>query len=146
MAEKRVFDEETKRMMAGVLPFGSTSTVEIAILEGAKGIPDDICPVFTSKLLNREQRRKSFDYVNRSDSLTGQDLDDATDIARACITGWKNIWDMATGEEIEFVSAGTGAGAKIELWYELPMFVRVTVFNRLCYLSGVRTLAALGLK
>ena len=146
MAEKRVFDEDTKRFLSGIMPFGAGVAHEFCAVEDGSKVPVDLRPVVVVRAFNRAERRQAFDLLKRYKDLTAEEIEKAHELVRVCCSGWRNVWDLSTGSEIEYGGAKNGIGADPELWFDMSQILRSQVFIYLCRISCVFDYHALALR
>ena len=141
---KRVIDEETRNKLAGLMPFTAASTHEFCPISDKSEIPEDLRPVLTVRAFTKPESKQAFELYRKYKELTTTDLEKAHEMARKCVTGWVNVVDLATCEEVEYKSDGTGAD--VSLWGDIPQMLRSDVFVYLCRISGLTDFHVLGLR
>jgi hypothetical protein len=146
MAEKRVFDKETQALLSGLMPFGAGVAHEYCVVGDDSPVPVELRPVVVVRAFNRAERRQAFDLLKRFKDLSSEEIEKAHELVRVCCSGWRNIWDLSTGSEIEYVGAKNGIGADPEVWFDMSQLLRSQVFTYLCRISCVYDFHALGLR
>ena len=121
---KRILDEITRKQLLGYVPFSVNARISYTP-EEYKSIPEDLRPVFELRALSQEghvQMQKNVrDYIAEVDSTKKSILSDNNEsIFINCIVGWKNLFDAATGEEIEY-KCDKGIYSTFPLWLQLSI-------------------------
>lgn len=96
--KKRVFDEKTRRYLAGLLPFSPGATAPYTPDEFEK-VPEDLRPVFYVRAYTDEQAQ-SLTAVAGDFSKFRKAVVKA--LSEGALAGWDNLIDLATGEEVPY--------------------------------------------
>ena len=112
------------------------------------GLEPEYHPTFTLKAFTVEDSRKFKEVSKRKVALNSEgdgeiqnDMnDDVNDIfeetIRTHIRSWKNLYDMSTGEEYEYVNGEDGYCDK-DRYYSIPTALRASILTFLIKLTGV---------
>ena len=135
--EKVTFTPELREKLSGLLPFDSSAEdVFSPAIFGLKGIPKELTPVFRISCLTAGEKQSL-----RSGNLGEADL---MELARKHSVGWKNLYDLATGELVEYVGSRDG-GADPEVWERITEGNMLEIAKRVNEISGVASWERLGL-
>jgi hypothetical protein len=107
------------------------------------GLDPEFHPTFTLKSFTVEDSRK-FKEISKNKVATGEDgatsSDDVNDLfeetIRTHIRSWRNLYDMSTGEEYEYVNGEDGYCDK-DRYYSIPTALRASILTFLIKLTGV---------
>lgn len=145
-AIKRILDEATKKAMIGVLPMTSSSTILFTppVYDQIQ-VADEFKPKFRIRGLTNSEGQKLDGLVrNAGQGKTEQFNNEAFDICRSVITGWENVFDLGSGEEINFIGeSGTCSEESFEL---LPVVIKNEIFTFIMTLHGLVDTAKMGLQ
>jgi len=147
--EKHVLTEEVRRELLGLVPFAAGSVDDFTppqyLKKSAEGeylIPEKFRPVFKVRGFTVEEKR------NVAKILTAiKETDEAVvvEAARKVVTGWKNLFDAGSGNEIVFKAAPDG-GADPELFSGIPAAIIGTILFHASKISGIIAAEKLSLK
>lgn len=145
--KKRILDEETRRQLIGYVPFSTKVTIDITPEQFDKIADKNIVPVFSVRSLTQgEMQEIRSNYALYNEKSTSDNLqaiaEKNSDIIRHCVTGWINLFDAGTGEEIDF----DGKECSRELWDLLPQWLQAWLMNFIRKISGMSNADELGLK
>jgi hypothetical protein len=140
-------DEETKKALLGVAPFSTASRNEFtpAIYlrkneDGTDVIPEHARPVFILRPFAKVERDVALRIAATVETVSIAEIDECT---RKIVTGWRNLFDAGTGEEIQYSGVD---GCSASLWEDIPSMVRGAIFSRAILISGLLFGERLGLK
>lgn len=141
MGEKRILDEATRKKLYGYVPFSTQAKVDFTP-EKFSGVPEELRPVFQVRSLRQaEQQQLSINarsYRPDAKPEEGQAVvEKNTKIVKDCILGWSNLYDAATGEEIEFVDGNKDV---------LPAWIIASILEFVRKISGLYEPEELSLK
>jgi hypothetical protein len=141
--EKRVLDEQTKAMLRGVAPFAYTSTIEFTPdFFSTLQIEKQFVPVFIIRGLTVEEGRELDTMIRNASQATNFNAD-AFGFVRKLVTGWRNVFDAGSGEELAFISENGGCPAS--LFEMLPQNVKNSIFTCVTKMRGLVDGAKVGL-
>jgi len=133
-------DEETKKSLIGLMPFSQEATTEFTPEIFKKlDIGEEFKPVFTQRSFTRKERNEM-----RAGAMTFRGSD-VFKYARISVVGWRNLYDLATGNEIEF-SADKDKGASKELFGLISDEIAAELFNNASKISGLLSAEKMGLR
>jgi hypothetical protein len=145
---KRILDEETKQKLRGSLPFSSSVTIDCTLV--VSDLPD-FNPVFTVRSFTKKEEdqvainKQALPLVEATRGQIADIADKNLEVIRDCISGWKNLVDIGTGEEIEFVASPSGGCEKIA-YSKLPRWMIVELFLFIQKLSSIEAPEGLSIK
>ena len=136
----RVLDEATRKALQGLTPFSVKSTIKYIPEAFEKlDVPEDCKPVFTIRGLTVAEGKELDEMVARA--ADNSDMmkfnSDAFDLTRKCITGWVNLFDAGSGEEIEYKQDSQQAGADAETFDILPVTIKADLFRKVMSMHGL---------
>ncbi len=100
--KKRVFDERTKNLLAGMMPFKQGATVEIRFKE-FEFLPEAERPVFVVKTFSEETRKRLLDKSNSREINASEWQDAMFEAVRDDgLMSWKNMVDLGSDEVLPF--------------------------------------------
>lgn len=145
---KRVMDEETRKKLEGLLPFSVKSTTEFTPSSIGEDIPEEYRPVFSIRPFNREEMRSATTIFkglsNDSESGDLEKEDKLAECSRKVVMGWKNLFDVGTGEEIEYTQDVNG-GADKEKFEMITPDMKASILVESVRISGLLNLSKVGL-
>lgn len=124
--------EEERKQLEGLTPFNVESTVTYTP-EAYKALPDKIRPVFTVRALRKdesEKLRKTLSKVSTSDEGYLRET------VRLVIKGLSNMFDAATGNEIEYRAAPDG-GMDKDIYSTIPVHITSDILMYVSRISGL---------
>lgn len=100
-------------------------------------VPDDFLPVFIVKNLSVLDTQRIKEQTNKISDTASDEMNSLMeDIVRTHIVGWRNLYDLSTGEEFEF-KADTENGCELETYHMLPTGIRSKVLAFIYQLTGI---------
>ena len=134
MAKKRTEVKMTPEILNKLRGVGVVTTT-IDYVHEVEDVPVEFHPVFTLKALTVEDSRK---FRENAKTEEGENKTDEVfeELIRTHIIGWKNMYDLSTGEEFTF-KADEDGGVDKEQYYALPLFLRASLLGFLNSLSGM---------
>ncbi len=130
MAKRVTLTEEMKEKLRGIGIVSGTVWFTLPV----EGVPEEFRPSFQLTMITVEEQLIATEEFLK-DGVNGKAVRDQEDIARRHLVGWKNMLDLSTGEEVEFVADEDGGCSK-ELWQVIPSTVRVEIAK---YLKSLQT-------
>ena len=135
MSEKKIMDEETKKILTGLAPFSIKSTIDFVpeaymTKDSETGdylIAKDLWPTFTVRPWNRKESTESVKALMKFQ----EDTDDAKirELTRKAVVGWENLIDVSTMEEVEFM-AETDGGALKSIFDSFPLTLILDISHK----------------
>ena len=132
---------EIRRKLAGIAPMSPTSTYTF-VPESFKDLPEEFQSEFTivqlsqgdvniikEKMMEGNASTKQTKGAKGGKSKAERDEAIYTCMLSKCLRGWSKVYDLGTGEAIEW--DGTEEGLLI-----IPSAVRLEVFNELLKITG----------
>ena len=111
----------------------SVVTDTIDYVHEIEDVPVEFHPVFKLKSFTVEDSRKFKEISKKEDT----DLDEVFEnVLREHLVGWKNLYDLSTGEAFEYVADKDG-GADEDTYFALPLGLRANILGFLHSLSGM---------
>lgn len=142
MGRKIEFTDENKEALRGLAPFNPNEKFTFTPYQFNKvGVPEELRPKFTIRTLPKGEH---IDICRLFDNIKEAKESDINEAARKITVGWENLFDVATGEEIEFKSDATGACDK-ETFDLIPRVIRGTLLAKAREISGLYGGEKLGL-
>lgn len=143
----RILTEEERHKLIGLAPFSTEATIEY-MPEPFKKVDASLQPIFILRGFSIEEKRLATKAVNESmKDWTIEKDDKVKDVMRKCIVGWKNLFDVGNGKEIEFtVESASDSGASKKLFASLPSPVVADLLLFLIKISGLVDAEKMGLK
>jgi hypothetical protein len=142
MAELRL-DEKTRKSLLGLMPFTQGGVMDYTP-EAYLSIPENIRPVFSLRAFTRQEScdiRSMF--LNDKYSIEER-AEKNMENARKVVMGWKNIYDLSTGEPLEY--KGSALGADKDLFSIFPDVIVSSIFRQASVMSGLLQQEKQGLK
>jgi len=153
--DKRILDDATKKALRGYLPFSINCTTDLSLNEIVPEqyrlrISAEFIPTFTVRPFTQSEssqiRKNAYSIPENATSEQYRTIADLNlQIVRNCVTGWKNLFDVGTGEEIIYRADPSG-GCDKDIFALLPEFIGVGLMKEIRKISGLSTVEALGLK
>ncbi len=131
-AKKLKLTDEMKQKLYGYTLAKGTLKYKVEIDED---LPKEFIPVF-------EVRNLTNDEYNTFKKLSADAEDDTEveksmlELVRKCIVGWENLIDIANEVYILFEGDENG-GANKEIFDELPLTIKLGIFNFIMKLNGI---------
>lgn len=147
---KRILDEEARKALLGYVPFSIDCRIPYTPKEFSS-IPDEtLRPIFELRSLNQAEliqlKKNSMGLKRDSSNEDVSRMADAnTQLIRACVLGWSNLFDAGSGEEIEYTASPTGGCEEI-LFKRLPVWVVRSIMEQVRTISGLTDAEDLSLK
>lgn len=147
---KRILDEKTRQELLGYAPFSSDCKI-LFTPEEYKNIKDEnFRPVFDVRSLNQsELSQLKHNSREVTDRATVENItiiaDKNLNVIRKCVLGWKNLFDVGTMEEIEFVADSSG-GCDEKLFCQLPVWLQRGILEFVKKISGLSEPEELSIK
>ena len=148
MAIKHTLTPQEREALMGLAPFSKSKTHSFTPdVFGKKDedkkeiIPNELRRIFIIRPMTKEEAEKcprTQTAINASDEKT------LTEFGRTLVVGWKNVIDIALEEELEF-KADSNGNPPIELWEQIPPFVRGRVLLEAIKIGGLQAGEKLGL-
>lgn len=98
--EKRIYDDVTRRRLAGTLPFARDASVPFTP-EHLIDLPDEVRPVAMLGRFSDEDRAKVIAWAKDNAGVSFSDLMVEV-LASSGIRSWSNVRDLMTEEELPF--------------------------------------------
>ena len=142
MAEKRILDEETRKLLQGYTPFSTEVTVPFTPEEFDNIADATLRPVFQLTAFTQAQK----DQISVNSKAYDKDMPQEKifeiaaankEVLRGCVKGWSNLYDAGTGEEIAFSKEG---------FDRLPGFIISGIRASVEKISGLSEITKLSLK
>lgn len=143
MSEKRIMDQETREKLYGLLPFSKKSTSEYKPSLYGEDISDEYKPIFSIRPFSRDEVKEAKKVLKEIEKSEKED--DLGNLSRKAVVGWKHLYDVGTGDEIEYVQDPEG-GADKELYEIIPVTLKAMILVEAIKISGLLDLSKLGLK
>lgn len=145
MAEK-VFDEEVRKQLLGVLPFSVSATINYTPAQYDE-IPEEFRPNFLLRAFNKAESEKVRATLLRASTMKTLDLEKATkEFVRQCVMGWDNLIDAGTMDPIDYKEEAGVGGCSKDLFDTLPVSVVGDIFKYIARISGLLNIEKLGLE
>jgi hypothetical protein len=134
MAEKRVMTDELQRQLAGFIGFSNESKIDFPPQEyldkdesGKLEIAEDLIGYFPTYTLRGFTKAEKTDYdsiiretIADKEGVGSKERDDRfKNLARICILGMKNNYDLGLKKNVEYVADPTG-GMNAEQFEKIP--------------------------
>ena len=128
-----ILTEEERKALEGLTPFhtGSTAQYTPAAYEG---VPEKLRPSFELRPLKKDESERLRKTLAGGVKTTDEAY--LREIVRILIVGMKNLYDSATGQLIEYVSAPDG-GMDKELYSTLPIHITSDILIYASRISGL---------
>ena len=144
---KRILDEETRKALLGSLPFSASVTIDCTLV--ISKLPD-FNPTFTVRSFTKkeEDQIKANGQALSSEATSGEIAavaDKNLEIIRDCISGWKNLVDIGTEEEIDFVANPAG-GCDKDAFARLPRWMKVEIFGFIRKITSINAPEGVSIK
>jgi hypothetical protein len=140
-----VMDEETKKKMRGLLPYSDKSVLAFTPETYQQlDVDDKYKPVFYMRGLTRGEHILLLDLSRgnkEKDEISAKQLE----ALRFVITGWKSLFDAASGTEVEF-SKDPDGGVNSSVFYALHYSVQIELINQMYDMSGLTAVEKVSLK
>ena len=130
--------EEHRQALLGLMPFTQNGTIEYTPKAFEKlDIPKNKKPVFKMRAYNKDEMNRIKKMLSDIQKNENADFNnDVREFSRLSIVGWKNMFDLSTGEEMEFKKSADGSIQKEQ--YELvPEFIVADLYKHACVVSGL---------
>jgi hypothetical protein len=150
-----ILNEETKKALQGYLPFSCKCSVEFTpeLLLGSK-VPENFLPKFKVRPLTKDEKtqidsvyknlpKKTEDMLSQDWAEVGKSL---VPIFRGCLIGWRDFFDLGSGEEIVFTPETAGGGCSNESWDVIPSWMHDPIRLFIRTISCLTPVEALSLK
>lgn len=142
---EHVMDEETKKKMRGLLPYSDKSICAFTPeAYSALDVDDKYKPIFYMRGLTREEHMQLMELTQSGKSQNETTLMQLA-VLRGVVTGWKNLFDAATGTEIAF-STDSDNSANSSVLFALHYTVQINLIGQMYDMSGLIELDKLSLK
>ncbi len=140
MATDHIMTDEVKKLLISRLPFSTNAVTDFTpptyMIKDDSGvllIPEEFRPVFSIRAftkLESDTLKKSFVNAKNND----ENLIRST--ARKATMGWRNMYDVGTGDEIPFEADELGQCTRA-LFDTLPLVVVSELLNYMSQVSGI---------
>lgn len=132
MAEKRILDDATKKLLEGLTSFNVSA--HIWYTAGIhSSLPEDIKPSFKLRSFRKNEMDAVKKLLSKIDSVKEDEL---KEYVRYCILDWKNWYDAGTGELIDFKISPDGNMDK-DLFNTIPTQVVTDLLLYIIKISGL---------
>jgi hypothetical protein len=132
MADYRL-DEETRKSLLGLMPFTQNGTMNF-IPKAFDGLPDGVRAVFKQRAYTRQE------FATVKNAYTDETIKDKQSalwsVSRGTVLGWDKLFDLATGEPMEYKADADG-GMDKDLWESLPPIIRWELTTNASVMSGL---------
>jgi len=132
--------EEHRQALLGLMPFTQNGTIEYTPKAFEKlDIPKNKKSIYIMRAYNKDEMtrvRKLINDVNASKGSKDDQEEEIRDLTRRSIVGWKNIYDLATGDEIEFKKDSDGSADK-GLFEDIPDVIKAEIYTYSLTISGL---------
>lgn len=148
---KRILDEATRKALQGYTPFScDATTLHTPEVFEKSNIPKEFHPVFKIRCLKQSelvQLKANFASILKDPSDTNNNAvsEANSQIIRACVLGWDNLYDSGTGDLIE-PKMDTNGGVDKDQWAKLPVWIVTDLFEKVRLISGISKVDNLSLK
>lgn len=147
---KRILDEEARKQLLGYVPFSLDCRITYTPKEFLSIADETLRPVFELRSLNQAEliqlKKNSMGLKRDSTNEEVSRMAEAnTQLIRACVLGWNNLFDAGSGEEIEYISSTSG-GCEEVLFKRLPVWVVRSIMEYVRTISGLTDAEDLSLK
>jgi hypothetical protein len=131
---KHILDEATRKALFGMVPFSCEVTTNFTPEEFSKGkIPSEFHPIFSIRSFSQSEmsqlKQNSQKYTKDS---TAEEIskisNDNFDLVSSCVTGWSNLVDAGTMEDIAYSK---------EAFKTLPSWMKVSIMGFVKKISGL---------
>lgn len=154
--ERKVMDEETRKILTGLAPFSINSKFDFTPesyktkKRDAEGkvldeylIDECFWPVFTIRPWSRKETLESVKALTKFQN----DMDDTAirELVRKAVVGWDNLIDVSKSEEITY-EAESDNGAKKSVFESFPLTLVLDISHKIGNISGLNKDERLGLK
>jgi len=152
MAERKL-DADMRRLLLGDMPFYAGSTVDYTpehykVSRKIDGqdveIPEEYRPVFSIRAWNTQERDQANSLLKKIEDISSNNEKKVAELTRKAITGWQNVFDVGTGNEIDYKPDPDG-GLDKELYSALPVIVCIQIFQEIAKISGLMDVTKMGL-
>lgn len=135
---------EIKQAMLGLLPFSIDAKIEFVPERFSQrpGVPPSMIPTFILRPLAVNEKKEALKLVKNLSTANEEDLSERT---RKNVIGWKNLFDLSTGQEMAFVADNAGA-AKKELFEQVPRTIVGDILFYLVKVAGLVDIEILSLR
>lgn len=146
---RREMSKEERDALAGLLPFSADSRDEFT--PGLfDAVPHYLRPVFMLRPYTQAEKDKVSDAMTKILTTPDKvDIAQITDFARWAVSGWRNVLDVATGDDVEFVEAKAPVSQAVccskEAFALLPRATINAILRRANQISGLLSAETLGL-
>lgn len=143
MAE-RILDEETKKALFGMMPFGRDGVAEFTpfLLKNAE-IDEQYKSVYKIRPFNAAEKKTANtllkDFANSDENLIYE-------TARTGVIGWENVFDLSTGRELQFLKDEKDECASKDCFMQIPQSVVSGIFIFRVKISGLLDIERLSLR
>lgn len=126
--------DEVKRRLVGLMPFSMNGKMPFTPAEyEGRGLPKEVVPVFFQRAYTKEECQILRDKFNQDG---GMGRDDIMEYGRKSVKGWEKVFDLATGEMIDYKADSEGE-ADPGLYEQIPELIKTNLFTQACRISGL---------
>jgi len=111
-------------------------------MKKSRGLPAEFIPVFKIRAFNQKENNEVSELLRKKKLTNIQ----AMEYARKVCLGWENLFDLRTGNYIEYEAAEEGEGCKRKVFETIPDTVAGSLARAAGEWSGLYPAEKLGLK
>jgi hypothetical protein len=136
-----IMNEEVRKQLMGLLPYSDSAREHYIPKDFVdKKIPEEFKPVFELKPWTQAEKDDMMILIQQMDTIDKKEahiinkkLNEGT---RKAITGWKNFYDIGSGELIEYQEDKKG-GADKKVWDRVPDTIKTSLYFKVGGMSGI---------
>jgi hypothetical protein len=134
---KRVLDAETRKALIGYVPFSVDAVIDYTP-EQFQAVKDEtLRPIFSVRSMKQSELMEIKKCFSTTTELNYVEMEERRfEIIKKCIIGWKNLFDAATGEEIEYK----------DVFNLFPLWLKRSISSFIDKISGLSPVDTLSLK
>lgn len=140
MAEHKL-TPELMEYLKGMLPFSAETDEFVPSIFMRDNIPVEVRPVFKVRILKKTEHDR---FIKLSNDIEKETTEAISEAARSVCVGWRNLFDVSTGNEIAF--KGDMTGAAVDAWDNIPHHLRGRILSHAITVSGLLSADKCGLK
>lgn len=141
----RKLDEETRKKLLGYAPFSTSVSITYTPSQWPD-VPEMFRPKFYLRSFTQaELTQLKANYRALTDANGSEIGEQNMDLVRQCVTGWKDLYDLGTCDELVYTVDATG-GCDKDQWKRLPVWLVREIMDEVRKMSGLVPVEDLGLK
>jgi hypothetical protein len=147
---KHILNDETRKALLGYVPFSADCKIPFTPDEFANIKDESYRPIFEIRSFTQAElsqlKHNSQSLINDASSEKLMSTADKNlSLVRECVCGWKNLFDVGTREEIEFVKSPEG-GCEEKVFQSLPVWLKRSILEFVKKISGLSEPEELSIK